>query len=309
MYRDLKRLGIANKEAARALLALDRKVGGGKTISQELENRSMISRKYVKAEPGGLDEASFRPFSASASDIAGRLMGDPKQSLRALEAHFTGEAAGNMERALAEWDIDPSPYRNALARIEAGSYPSPHDKLLLSLMLFLICGCLADPRRAVVLEEEFAEERLGASIKTVTAKPGLLGEDEDDPSEATVPDLGIIRIFEDMTMGENYSLHVLPATEEGATIGSGACDITDVDASVSRRHARIWCEDGRWYIAGLGSTNGTSVVSGVDGSVRVVESPRSERGRSYEPQPFEIGPADILRLGTTSYIVRAVNRG
>jgi FHA domain-containing protein len=47
---------------------------------------------------------------------------------------------------------------------------------------------------------------------------------------------------------------------EGAVIGrSRECDITLEDANVSRRHAEVRREDGVWWIADLGSTNGVEV--------------------------------------------------
>jgi pSer/pThr/pTyr-binding forkhead associated (FHA) protein len=44
------------------------------------------------------------------------------------------------------------------------------------------------------------------------------------------------------------------------TIGrASACNIRIADAGVSSKHAKIWCEDGRYFLMDLGSTNGTFV--------------------------------------------------
>ena len=83
--------------------------------------------------------------------------------------------------------------------------------------------------------------------------------------------------------------------------------VTDVAEDVSRQHARIWREDGRWYVAGLGSTNGTRLISGATGQVETVELPRAERAPQDKPLPVEIAPTDILCLGeTTQFIIMAV---
>src|SRR5262249_27858329 len=44
------------------------------------------------------------------------------------------------------------------------------------------------------------------------------------------------------------------------TVGrSSACNIKIGDAGVSSKHAKIWCEDGQYFLMDLGSTNGTFV--------------------------------------------------
>jgi hypothetical protein len=40
---------------------------------------------------------------------------------------------------------------------------------------------------------------------------------------------------------------------------AASCDIVVADPTVSRRHARLVCRDGRWLVHDLGSTNGTTV--------------------------------------------------
>lgn len=44
------------------------------------------------------------------------------------------------------------------------------------------------------------------------------------------------------------------------TVGrSSSCDVRIGDAGVSSKHAKIWCEDGHYFLMDLGSTNGTFV--------------------------------------------------
>lgn len=309
VYACFKELGLAHGITAAELMEKDRKVGGGKTVGEELQKRSELSRKYVKAEPGKLAEGLFKPFDQSATGLIGKVLNARKRNRRKkhglpeLEAYFAGEAAQLMSDALAAYDIDPAPYRNALARIEVASYPRAHDKLLLEVMLFIASGCLGDPQRAVVVEEEFAERGLGASIKTVTAKPGASGDEQEARASEQPNLLSIQRIFEGMTVNEKFPAHALAQSAEGSTIGSVGCDVIDVDNSVSRRHARVYFEDGHWYIVGLESTNGTSVVDGLTGETKVVEPPKHARGRAYVAEPVEVHPTDIICVGTTRYLV------
>ncbi len=56
---------------------------------------------------------------------------------------------------------------------------------------------------------------------------------------------------------ENQEIELTP---DPMTVGrSSACNIRIADAGVSSKHAKIWCEDGNYFLMDLGSTNGTFV--------------------------------------------------
>ena len=56
---------------------------------------------------------------------------------------------------------------------------------------------------------------------------------------------------------ENQEIELTP---DPMTVGrSSACNIRIADAGVSSKHAKIWCEDGQYFLMDLGSTNGTFV--------------------------------------------------
>jgi pSer/pThr/pTyr-binding forkhead associated (FHA) protein len=100
------------------------------------------------------------------------------------------------------------------------------------------------------------------------------------------------------TRSTSAVIHVLggsstpPARVHGeATLGRlPECEITLNDPSVSRRHARLFSEDGAWRIEDLGSTNGVKVngqrvaegelAHGTESSSAASDSPSRWRGRS-----------------------------
>src|SRR5438132_5078403 len=56
---------------------------------------------------------------------------------------------------------------------------------------------------------------------------------------------------------ENQEIELTP---DPMTVGrSSACNIRIADAGVSSKHAKLWCEDGVYFVMDLGSTNGTFV--------------------------------------------------
>src|SRR3982751_3793695 len=49
-------------------------------------------------------------------------------------------------------------------------------------------------------------------------------------------------------------------TPDPMTVGRAtACNIRIADGGVSSKHAKIWCEDGQYFLMDMGSTNGTFV--------------------------------------------------
>ena len=79
--------------------------------------------------------------------------------------------------------------------------------------------------------------------------------------------LGLLRMVGGLVSG---GLHWVQPLSDGVEIGAlalGPDDINDVEPDVSGHHLRIWCnEAGRWCVQGLGSSNGTVLISGEDGS-------------------------------------------
>jgi hypothetical protein len=77
----------------------------------------------------------------------------------------------------------------------------------------------------------------------------------------------------------------LPVSPRGSVVGrSRDCDVVLGDPNVSRRHARIRLEGGRWEIEDLGSTNGVQVNEQAIGSAHV------------------LAPGDRIKLGTAELV-------
>lgn len=69
--------------------------------------------------------------------------------------------------------------------------------------------------------------------------------------------IGLLRVVDGAVRAP---LHRVAADEAGTVVGSlasGPHDVNDVDIDVSRRYLRLWREQGRWLVQGLGLTNGT----------------------------------------------------
>ena len=79
--------------------------------------------------------------------------------------------------------------------------------------------------------------------------------------------------IKDLTSGEVYDIG-----PNGATLGreSARTDIAIPDEAISKKHARILCLDGRWYLEDLNSSNGTFIDGG-----RIYEQTLLEDGTNF----------------------------
>lgn len=102
------------------------------------------------------------------------------------------------------------------------------------------------------------------------------------PAPAPLPSWGQLaehRGEREFSIGDNRSV-----------IGrSDGADIKLEEAEVSRRHAVVFREAGRIWIADLGSANGTTV-----------------NGNPVTAEPTEIGPGDMLSFGPSTFALRTV---
>lgn len=296
MYTQLKRLGISNRSAAAQLLNTSLSFDGH-TLTGRIEDSSQLTRRVVHVAPGELPLSMFNSFQLVCPQLHQTILtkhiakhhDDQQAAIDEICATLRGEAANSMVEALESYGIDASMYRNLLAYIDHAELPQPQDRSLLLLMLLVVTGCTANPRTASLIVVEYATNVLGGDFHTaqtiINTPPASANRNVDLL-------LGLVRVT-DGSIRRNAQMHLL--SPEGTTIGLIPDDrhvVTDVDDDVSRNHARIWREDGQWFVQDLGSTNGTYVISSTSGSqIEVPPAPGA---------PVELNVTDTLCLGTTT---------
>lgn len=293
MYRQLKRLGIPNHEAARILLNTSL-VFDGKTIAPRIEDSSQLTRRIVHVEPGEIPVGMFNNFQLVCPQLLRRALArvasvrhcDEEQAALRLTETLRTTASEQMLDALSTCGIDTAMYRNVLVYIDHVDLAQPQDRALLLLMLLVVTGCTGNPHTASHTVVDYATNILGSdyhTAQTVFCTPST------DPAERDETTLGLVRVIDGHIL-KDTPLHVLnPA---GTTIGlmpRARHTVIDVGDDVSREHARIWREGGRWLIRDLDSTNGTRVIS--YSSREVVE---------VRDEPVELSVTDTLCLGSST---------
>lgn len=282
MYSDLREFGgITNRDAARTLIS-PTACYGDMLLSSRILDRPFLSTKIVHAKPGSLGASCFQDFGVSSQTLYAHILknlGDADARERA-SAHYAGPAVQRMCSALAACGLDENIYTNTVRRIEAARLAAESDRGVLFLHLFIACGCLGDP---------------AANARCTRREP-------QGPRR-----VGLLRIIDGAA---KPPLHVVSTAPEGTVIGSlanGAGDIADVDPSVSRRHLRVWRESGAWLARGLGSTNGSYLVSGETRERITIEPPKSERPADEDWPAVQISNSDMLCLGaSTRFLVMAL---
>jgi len=81
--------------------------------------------------------------------------------------------------------------------------------------------------------------------------------------------------------------NVYPLDKDVIVIGRGAkCNISIDDLYMSTQHAQLWHEDDEWYIADMGSTNGTYVNS-----------------KKMKEKPLILDDGDVIKVGQVEFLV------
>ena len=305
MYSHLKELGIMFRDAASLLMKTDVSFAG-RTIESRIAEKTQLSRRFVHVAPGELPVELFRDFRESSEDIMQMLLAQSasadirSQTANSLCEHFRSETARDMAASLAAFRLGSQLYLNTVGYIDRLRTDGEFQRLKLHIMLFITVGCTADERLASNAVISHAAGELHATFSTpATEQPAVM--------RTAVPGdmpLALMRIAEGGVVASASSYKLDPLGTELGLLSDSDCAITDVGEDVSRRHARIWREDGAWYIADLDSTNGTSIVRGSDLAEVVVAPPRANRDVRLVPEQVRIEPADIIKLGnTTSFVV------
>lgn len=293
MYNDLKSFGGIKFGSAAEILLSDRPRAGGRSLRERAAaTASFLTREVCDAEPGKYGERDFTDFSVAALTITSRMI-DHLGGVDAREhicRHYREEALVPMRDALDAHGRKGTLYANAVERVATMTLANEKDRASVFVMLFIATGCLGLPYRAFQLADDFARAKLSGYFHTKM--------DVDGPAPAPpVPrETTMVLVRERNGVGGSKFYHLDPAGTEIGAFSDGPSDISEVEIDVSAPHLRIWREGGLWYCEGLGSTNGTTIVS-MDGGVSVVEPPARERPRDWRAEPHQIFSGDLICLG------------
>lgn len=293
MYRQLKSLGISNREAARLLLNTSL-VFDGNTLSSRIDDSSQLTRRVVHVEPGEIPVGMFNRFELSCPQLHRRILAklydmhrSDELAAKALCKALRGEGSDRMLAALTACGIDGTLFRNMLVYIDHADLDSTRDRSLMLLMLFVIVGCTANPHTASVIVLDYATNIMGADYHTAQT---VFSNDPASVPRTNGTFLGIVRIRDGYIL-KGTRMHVLDPS--GTTVGlmpTAKHTVIDVDGDVSREHALIWRDElGRWLIKDLGSMNGTRMIKRDSDEVILVGD-----------EPTEVLETDIICLGATT---------
>lgn len=312
MFSILKKHGgISYKELA-ALILSEKPLAGGVSPASRINDRTWVSRYLVHAPVEAVKSEYFVSYEKCVMRIIARLK---KRKGNALGNHeimemIAGAPGKEMIAALKNAGQDPTPYLNMLARLEREGEFRTEERVEIAMVLFVTAALSADVAKATTCALDFTNEIHGASMATPLITPnsedaGIEGLRQRIDEQMTT--LGLLRVVDGYVMGSPHWLDgELAAQFEVGAFAMGPGAITDVESDVSGRHARIWHDEaGEWRIEGMGSKNGTVLVSGTDHSEVVVEPPAGER-EEWESKPMTLKPGDELVFGkSTHYVVIA----
>ena len=257
-------------------------------------------RSIVNAEVEKYESTDFKPFAQSAAVLVSAMHASRKgpHSNEEIVGYLAGEACDCMCESLDRYGLGGAMYANAMRDIAQDGHLSEADRAHLAVLLFCAAGCTGDVRLAV--DEALEANRImGARFTTADADPSRDGYGRSSR-------MALIRI----DAGGHGGQYMVDDGEAGSVIGRQATsehDISDVDGSVSKQHARIWRDDdGNWWVQGLGSLNGTRLIDGETHEEIVVEPPKSERG-DKKCNPFELHAGDTLIFAdSTQFLVQVI---
>lgn len=284
--------GLSYKDFATIILS-DRPVYDGRSPRSRVDDKTWFSRYVVHAEYGALPRSYFTDFGQSAQTVVSRIKhhGTARKTDQEIIDYLMGPAMRSMTEVLRANGADEAIYENLCGRVMSMDLESPSQAVELLMVHFITTGCTGDPRYAAECTQEFAMNALNMRFRTSLPKAVTDAVTDDEDVR-----LCLCRIQGTKLKGRPYILSVEPEGTEIGSLSTKDGSITDVEETVSGRHLRVWrTDDGKWYVEGLGSRNGTVLISGADKSETLVEPPRDRRG-GFESHPVEIRPSDRLVL-------------
>ena len=308
LFETMKRYGgISHKDLARLVLS-SRPLADGKSPLSRSDDRTWVSRFIVHAPVGSLQDRYFSDWGVAALRICARLRSKEGKCRSAQDVLDVVAQQGSaaMRQALRDCHQDLALYDNVLERLITGPGYSVEERAELAMVLFVAAGCSANVKRASAYVLDYVRSVYGGRLETVPAAVMESTAPTAPPVDprSQVQALGLLRVVGGLVTG---ALHWVQPLSDGIEVGAlalGPNDITDVDADVSGHHLRVWCnEQGIWCVEGMGSSNGTVLISGADGSETVVEPPRGS-GAAQTAGPVEVHAGDELVLaGSTRFML------
>lgn len=285
--------GISNHDVAEVILS-DRPMAGGRSPRQRIDDKSYLSRIIVHSRPGDLSPSTFVDFQQSAHTLFSLMRSSAGSGLSALAIsdYFGGIGAREMAHACEEYGLDDRLYLNTVNRLTSLKTANDVEVAYLLVLLFLETGCLQDTRAASGQVISYVERELNTQPATQATQEF----NNVQPKHAKDVRLALFRVIDNRIRGRAHTLSIEPEGTEIGYLATGPDSITDVEGTVSRHHLRIFRDiDGIWYAQGLGSRNGSILVSGEDRSETVIEPPREEAA-GVPRIDVQIRPGDQLRL-------------
>lgn len=309
---------VSNKELASIILS-GKPLADGRSPRSRIGDRTWMSRYIVHAPVSMLSEQYFGNYAVSAMRLVSRMKSRQYAGLddRCILELACGDEGRAMDDALRATGQDVAPYRNMMERIRDAASLSMGERAEAAFVLLVSAACSGSVRRCVTETQRFIDDMYSGSVRTPEPAAGcdLLARG----SNELLPErwLGLVRVVDGMVVGD---AQWVPPTAEGAVVGSLALDegaAAQVGPDVSGEHLRLWREDVGWFVQGLGSRNGTVLVSGLTGERTVVEPTHEERRQmrraekaapGVEPPMFRVFPGDQLELAksTTFLLVEGI---
>ena len=288
--------GISNRDLANVILTSRPLAGGRSPRERALEDKTYLSRSIVRSKPGDLLPSVFSDFAESAHSLYSMMRSSSRfaRTTEQIVACFSGEGAAMMAQACRNFQLDGVLYMNTVRRIMQIQGISEADRAYLLVLLFLQVGCLQDTRQAALDVLQMAERMFSSAPETQTAG----SYERENSQEGAFEDvrLALFRVRNKRLSGSPHLLSVDPQGTEIGYLSMSPESITDVEETVSRRHLLIFRdESGRWFARGLGSRNGSLLISGDDRSEVIIEPPRS-RAEGFQKRDVQINPGDKLVL-------------
>lgn len=161
LYADLKSFGrVSHRDAALVLLSPTASSNGMPIRSRAGTDRTFLSRDIVRALPGRYGTDAFGSFPRATRQLESLVLShlrDEGAGEAAFAEHYLGGATESMARAVEATGRDGDLYRNALARVVRAEGLDADERAHLAFMLFVVTGCLGDPRASVGVVRSYAE--------------------------------------------------------------------------------------------------------------------------------------------------------